>query len=311
MATREDAVTGSVPSARRRSGFARLGWLRWAGAALLVLFALWLGLSWGAERVTLHPARWGIGPSPAARGWTYQDVSFKDAAGLTLRGWWIPGTNHRTVVMVHGWTSSRRETMEKSGYLHAAGYNLLLFDLRGSGQSDGSYTTIGYAEPDDVRAAVGFAHARDHGPIALVGYSMGGSVAVAEGARDPRVTAVVEDSGFSSLLDVVSARFHTLTGLPAWPLLAPLVGIGQVDLRMSAGDVRPVRDATHLHKPLLAIVGTNDQVVPPSEGLALYRATQGPRQLLVVPGAGHTGAYAKDGPTYERTVLDFLSRSLA
>jgi pimeloyl-ACP methyl ester carboxylesterase len=110
---------------------------------LAILVALWLGASWTTERVSVHPRHWDIGPTPAARGWTYSDVSFRDSAGLTLRGWWIPGTRHRTVVMIHGWTASRQEPMGKSGYLHDAGYNLLLFDLRGHGASDGDYTTLG------------------------------------------------------------------------------------------------------------------------------------------------------------------------
>jgi pimeloyl-ACP methyl ester carboxylesterase len=45
----------------------------------------------------------------------------------------IPGMRHETGVMVHGWTSSRREPMSKAGYLLDAGYNVLVFDLRGHG----------------------------------------------------------------------------------------------------------------------------------------------------------------------------------
>ena len=49
---------------------------------------------------------------------------------------------------------------------------------------------------------------------------------------------------------------------------------------------------------------------PINEGMAIFRAAAGPKQLLVVPGAGHVAAYNTANGRYERTVLDFLARSL-
>jgi pimeloyl-ACP methyl ester carboxylesterase len=275
-----------------------------------LVLALWLGASWTTERVSVHPRHWGDGPTPAERGWQYRDVSFPNSAGLTLRGWWIPGTRHQTVVMIHGWTASRQEPMSKAGYLHDAGYNLLLFDLRGHGSSDGDYTTLGWAEPDDVEAALRFVQGLNPGPIALLGYSMGASIAVETAARRTDLRAVVEDSGFSSLVDVAGVRFSRLTRLPAGPLVAPMLAIGQADLGFDPARVRPVDDAARLTMPLLAIVGTEDTTVPPAQGLAIFRATPGPKQLLVVPGAGHVAGYYQAPALYRQTVLEFLARYL-
>jgi len=242
----------------------------------------------------------------------YRDVAFRDPAGITLRGWWIPGAGRGTVVMVHGWTSSRRETAGKSGYLHAAGYNVLVFDLRGHGTSGGSYTTLGDREPADVRAAVTEALALAPGkPVALIGYSMGASTAVEEAASDPRVAAVVEDSGFAYLSDAVSAYVSQhIGGLPAWPLDAATILIGQADVRVNIWQVRPVDAAARLRVPLLAIIGTADKTVPPIDGFELYRAVRSPKQLLVFPGVGHVGGYQSDRARYMAAVLAFLDRSL-
>jgi fermentation-respiration switch protein FrsA (DUF1100 family) len=275
-----------------------------------LLVAFWLAASWTAERQTFHPRHWNDGPAPAARGWAYRDVSFRDSPGLVLRGWWIPGTRHRTVVMVHGWTSSRQEPMSGAGYLHDAGYNLLVFDLRGHGASDGGYTTLGGAEPDDVRAAVHFAHRQDPGPVALLGYSMGASAAVEAAAGGADVRAVVEDSGFASLLDVVRASFTRVTRLPADPFADPMLALSAADLGVDLARIRPVDAAAHLTRPLLAILGTADTLVPPAQGYALFEATRGPRELLVVPGAGHVGAYARAPARYRQAVLDFLATYL-
>lgn len=241
----------------------------------------------------------------------YQDVSFRTSDGLTLRGWWVPGTRHQTVVMIHGLSNNRSEPFNKAGYLHQAGYNLLVFDLRGHGQSDGSGTTMGYLELRDSSAAVAEARSLDPGPIALFGYSLGASIALEEGAADPGVIAVVEDSGFSSVGDVFLARFSEVTRLPNLPWAAPLVAFGQADIGTSLWNVRPIAASALLDKPLLAIIGSADTIVPPAEGLAIYAAAPGPKQLLVVPGAGHVQAYSAANAEYERAVLDFLSRSFA
>lgn len=278
--------------------------------ALLAFVVLWIGGSFLAERLALHPRRWSIGPTPAAQGWVYQDVSFRSSDGITLKGWWIPGTNHETIVMVHGWTSSRQEPYDKSAYLHAAGYNLLVFDLRGHGLSGGTFTTLGLKEPLDVEAAVSFAKSEDPGPVALFGYSMGAATAVETAARDPQVAVVIEDSGYGSLADVIAAGFQRNVHLPELPFGLPLVALGQQDVGFTVAAVKPVTDASTLTKPLLAIVGTADTTVPPQQGYNLFAAAKGVKQLLVVPGAGHTMAYYKDNSLYEQTVLTFLKASL-
>jgi len=284
---------------------------RFALRLLAAILSLWLLASLVAEWTTIHPARRDIGPTPAARGMAYTDVTFRTQDGLNLRGWWIPGTRHQTIVMVHGLSNNRREPLDKAGYLHDAGYNLLVFDLRGHGRSDGSGTTMGYRETQDARAAVAEARSLDGGPIALFGYSLGGAIVVEAGAADPDVKAVVEDSGFSSAGDVFTARFSEVTRLPDLPWAAPLLAFGQLDIGRSLWTVRPVAAAAALNKPLLAIIGGADTIVPPSEGLAIFRAAPGPKQLLVVPTAGHVGAYYTANAAYERTVLDFLASSLA
>lgn len=274
------------------------------------VIAFWLVASFVGERISLEPARAQVRATPAHWGMAYKDVSFRTSDGLTLRGWWIPGTQHATIVMVHGLSSNRDEPLSRAGYLHQAGYNLLVFDLRGHGQSDGSGTTMGYREPLDVKAAVAEAGHLDSGPIALFGYSLGAAIAIEEAANDPAVSAVIEDSAFSSAADVILARFTQVTRLPAVPFAAAVVAFGSLDFGTSPWNVEPVAMAAQLHKPLLVIVGDADTVVPPAEGLAIFKAAAGPKQLLEVPSAGHVQAYYTANGLYETTVLHFLAGSL-
>ena len=278
--------------------------------ALALLLAAWIGASFVAEWTTLHPPRRPLGPTPAQLGMSYSPISFKTSDGLTLRGWWIPGTRHQTIVMVHGWTTSRQEPMSKGHYLHDAGYNLLLFDLRGHGASDGRYTTFASAEPDDALAAVALARSLDGGPIALFGYSMGAATVIQAGARSAGVSAVVEDSGYSSFGDVVRASFTRSTRLPPDPFVEPVFAIFQADLGIDANRIRPVDAAARLDKPLLVIHGSADQLVPVEQGRAIYAAAPGPKELLIVPGAAHVASYFRDPALYEATVRAFLDGAM-
>lgn len=263
-----------------------------------------------AERVSLHPGRAALGATPAHWGMAYSDIAFHSADGLVLRGWWIPGRLHRTVVMVHGLGSNRDEPLSRAAYLHTAGYNLLVFDLRGSGESEGAGPTMGYLEPADVKAAVAQARRLDGGPIAVFGYSLGASSAIEAAAVDPDVSSVIEDSGFSSAGEVISSRFTEITRLPAAPFAAALLAFGTIDFGTSPWNVRPAAMAARLHKPLLVIVGGEDTVVPPAEGLAIFKVAPGPKQLLEVPAAGHVQAYYAATGLYESTVLQFLAANL-
>jgi fermentation-respiration switch protein FrsA (DUF1100 family) len=195
-------------------------------------------------------------------------------------------------------------------WLVVAGYNLLVFDLRGSGQSDGTGSTMGYREPLDVSSAVREARRLDAGPVAVFGYSLGAAAAIEDAAVDPNVSVVIEDSGFSSAAEVILARFTAITRLPAMPFAAALMAFGTIDFGTSPWNVQPAALAARLRKPLLAIVGGQDPVVPPVEGLTIFNAALGPKQLLYVPAAGHVRAYYVATRLYEATVLAFLAANL-
>ena len=84
--------------------------------------------------------------------------SARTADGLTLRGWYCPTPKHRRlIVLVHGMGGSRDEMARIGHDLHAEGYDVLLFDLRGHGSSDRSRLYMGGRERGDLRAVLDWA----------------------------------------------------------------------------------------------------------------------------------------------------------
>jgi fermentation-respiration switch protein FrsA (DUF1100 family) len=217
------------------------------------------------------------------------------------------------VVLLHGYRDSRADAWSVAGpFLHQAGYNVLAFDFRAEGSSDGTAVTVGHDEPKDVAGAVAFVqHSTSVAQrIALFGFSLGAGVALESAPHLTPVDAVIEDSGWTTLDAVLKVSFDKFAHVPAWLFEPPVVAIGQLDLGFKVTDVQPITSVPAIHQPLLAIIGDADTVIPPDQGRRIYQLAAGPKQLLEIPGAGHIEGHTKDPGLYESTVLNFLSEYL-
>src|SRR5205823_880245 len=205
--------------------------VRWALRVPLVLVLViivgYLGISWkyadGVTRVTRDPLK----KTPAYVEPTHEDVTFKslDDLGLTLRGWWFPaaGSPTKAVVMVHGKDQNRIDSSFDPGriarVLLADGWSVLLFEMRGHGQSDGLRWGLGQYEPADILGAIDLVAQKTKLPrsrIATIGESMGGGSVLMTVGADPSIGPVVTDSAYASASTVVDEIGPQYSGLPAF-----------------------------------------------------------------------------------------------
>ena len=115
--------------------------------------------------------------------------------------------------------ATRDSGLEQYGEaLSAAGYDVLLFDLRGHGQSDPSRLYLGRRERADIRAVMAWAGAEGftHDRIGWLGYSMGGSTLLMEAARNPQIQVAVIDSPYGDLPKLLEVQLSRHSGLPSW-----------------------------------------------------------------------------------------------
>src|SRR3970040_2298414 len=144
-------------------------------------------LAWIAAASILRPTRHAITRSPSDFGLAFEQVAFTSPDGTELRGWWVPAERPRAaVILLHGFGSDRTELLDHAPYLHEAGFDLLLFDLRACGESGGELSTLGWLEQADLRAAVDLVVSRTDGrPIFAMGHSLGSGPALLQGAPHP------------------------------------------------------------------------------------------------------------------------------
>jgi dipeptidyl aminopeptidase/acylaminoacyl peptidase len=248
--------------------------------------------------------------TPADLGLAYEEIRFTTGDGVTLSGWLVPAgrETRAAVVLLHGYSWNRLPWLAGFVPWLQSRYHVLQFDFRGHGSSDDALITLGTLEQRDVAAAVQFLAGRGLGPIALMGISMGGSVAIMA-APDLPVAAVVADAAYADLRNPIANRLreagYPLVRLGAWLVVVAASIRARVRLRSPIQRVAQIAP-----RGLLLIIPGGDAVVSPGQSQRLYRAAGEPKELFLVEGAAHADAHSLAPEAYERRVLEFLARHL-
>ncbi len=312
MAVRENVASSS------RKPFYRRGWLRGlvAGlAALLLAGYLGLGAFIASEftRGKVHD----LGPdTPAAYSMLYENITFKtaDQASLNLQGWWIPRPDsNRVLIMVHAKDGTRTFLLPLSYRLWQAGYNVLLFDTRGQGQSEGDRYSFGWHEKFDVLGAVNFVQAKGFHPglTGVVGWSMGAAIALQAMGETPGIRAGVMESSFGNLERVVLHSFRSATGLPDF--FYPGVKLAALLLNdLDVSRTNPEQIFSKLGDRKVFLIHTEqDEVIPVAEFHRLVQAGgTSVAESWLVAGSKHVRTFQDYPEEYLRRVVAFFNRQL-
>jgi fermentation-respiration switch protein FrsA (DUF1100 family) len=252
--------------------------------SLIVAFALCLA---GCTPAFFQPST-VLFQTPGLFGLDYQPVEMRAADGTELFAWFLParGTPRATVLYLHGNGENISTQFANVAWLPANGFNVLALDYRGYGGSEGSPSLAGVQL--DIDAAMRTLLERpdvDPRRIIIFGQSLGAALAVHYVAHSPHrssVRAVVLDSPFSDYRLI--AREKLAGFFLTWPLqwLPRMTVENDYSPAASIGALSPI--------PVLFIHGDQDLVVPLHHSQQLYERAREPKELWVVPDAGHIQA---------------------
>ncbi len=285
-------------------------------AALLVAATAVGALAWKGSGDLIHPKHRAPVNAPADYGLKAEKISFHSKDGMELRGWWIPTAlaGKGTIILSHGYSGDCSPDMVYAPLLNNAGYNVCLFDYRGHGNSEGNYTSLVYYERRDLLAALDFLCARGITRVGLLGFSMGGAIALATAPLSPMVVGVISDCTFGELKAVVqnSALRRGIPPLLSRPLARAVMLFASARLRADLSTSDPIRWIAKISpRPVLVMHGEDDEDIPVEQAYRLFHAAQQPKELWIVPGAKHRRIEEVAAEEYRKRLIDFIDRSFA
>lgn len=217
----------------------------------------------------------------------------------------------KVAILAHGYMGHGLEMGKYAELFYHQGYDVLVPDNRGHGESEGKYVGFGWLDKEDYKQWIDLilSFYDDDVEIVLFGVSMGAAtVMMTSGDELPdQVKVIIEDCGYDSVENELSYQLDEMFGLPAFPLI-PLTSVyTKLRVGYSFKEASAVEQLKHNTRPTLFIHGGKDSFVPTQMVYNLYDATKGPKEFVLFEQANHAMSYQTDKKKYEKTVIDFLN----
>jgi pimeloyl-ACP methyl ester carboxylesterase len=254
-----------------------------------------------------HPVQARIGDPPGDLN--AQPVTLESDSGASVHGWWCSVQNSRgTVLLLPGIRANRLSMIDRARFLRRARYSVLLIDFQATGETKGDHITFGWKESRDVLAAVKFIRSAEPASrVAITGSSLGGVAAVF--ATPPlKVDALILEAVYPTIEIAIRNRLRNYLG-PLGRFGAPLL-LRQLHRRLglAPSDLRPIDHIADIHCPVFVMGGENDRNTTPLDTRLLFARANEPKQLWLVPKAGHVDLHKAATKEYESRVLAFLEQ---
>ncbi len=238
-----------------------------------------------------------------------QPVTMTSDDGIALSGLLFLRKNaKRTMLLCHGWLMNKERLRPFASMFEHD--NMLFFDFRAHGESQGNYTSIGHHEKNDVIAAFKFLQTHPetkHLPIFGLGISMGAVSLVSAAATGLPFAGIIVDSAFGSLDQVIADTFTRKTGFPTFPFATVCQKLYDYFAGCPAESVGASHWLTTLEVPLLIIHSKQDYLARFDVCKKLYEQAKTCLKNFWIVENGIHGRIHKDQTTeYSHQVSQFL-----
>ncbi len=236
---------------------------RQLGVVAVALLALAWALAPAARGVALVANRSDrSAPNASVAGIPVREVHFAATDGVKLAGWLaLASPKSPTIILVHGFKSTRVSMLPWARYFYAAGYNVLLYDSRGCGESGGWGIGLGATEPNDIIGAVRYLQglpSLTNKRFGALGVSLGAGDVILAAAREPTLLAVIADSPWADERPQLDRMASLPLGSLAVPVLPyePALVDGLIGARLE--DANPASAAAQIAPRALLIITSAD-----------------------------------------------------
>lgn len=245
----------------------------------------------------------------------YTNTYIESFDKLKLHGYKILNENPTDtwVITVHGYTSKGIEMSNYAKNFYDMGYNVLIPDLRGHGESEGKYIGMGWHDRLDILSWINLI-IKDNtkAKIILHGVSMGAAtVSMLSGEELPmNVKAIISDCGYTSVWNQFSHQLKSMYSLPNFPVM----NASSITIKLKTGyslkEASALKQVAKSKTPMLFIHGDKDDFVPYHMMDELYNAANCEKEKLTIIGAGHAKSSKVNPELYWTTISKFINKYL-
>jgi uncharacterized protein len=229
--------------------------------------------------------------------------------GGQREGWFFPGLlGAPTIVLCHGYGSSRGELLTLVSALQDHQYNVFVFDFVAHGANDG-ITSFGFHEAEEVRAAVDeLAKRSDVDPdhFGLWGYNLGAYAALREAENDKRVHALILDSVYDSpeVMVKIGVEKEGLAGIP-WMARSAELSFGWINHKYHGEKPLTWKFDTLAGVPKLFIEAADD---PELAGATqkMFKLAPEPKEQATIPHGNFVEMEDADKRNYENRIVSYF-----
>ena len=251
-----------------------------------------------------HPPKFRSKDTPAKYAMEYEDVRFKTKDGLNLAGWLVKGKKGSpTIIVGHGYPFDKGNIMPMARFLYP-NYTLFFYDFRSFGESEGKVTTGGAKETEDLDSAIKYLKKRKDINHTFGAYGFSLSAATFIMAENPEIKAIVADSAFASIHDIIG-RLYAYLG----PLKFPFVWTTELYGKLFYG-INTREYEARVTVPTLLIHGDIDSQIPVENSKKIYKTNPKLAKLWIIEGADHGMSYVRDPKRYKARVKAFFEEHL-
>lgn len=282
-----------------------------------VILSLYLGLSILGASAAMHVPRLEVTGSPASVELQYQNASFDSRIdNIRLEGWYIPSNGDSVIIIVHGGFQNRIDptvdTLNLARDLVDKGYNILLFDLRGRGNSGGIGRSLTHADRD-IGGAVDYLVNKGYSlrKIGIIGYCSGAANACIF-ASEEKIGGLVLDGCFISVKEMVYNE-AAYKGIPRLPIDIFIPGV-RLASRLFFGyePINPIDVIDKVDCPIFFIHEQKDTLVSSADYVKLTNAAGYPENVVwEVNNSDHACAYQNYGNQYVARVSAFFDATIS
>ena len=242
----------------------------------------------------------------------HEELELTTADGLKLKGWFFDAGSKNTAILVHGYNSCAYKDNSAHAYtFFKRGYNVLIFDNRACGVSEGEYYTFGIREREDLTLWVDLIAKRiPGGNIVLHGTSLGGAIVLLASSMElPAVKCIIEDCGFKSIRWEFECMAKLFVHFVPRLTLNAAERVTKRKLGFDFTTISPINSVVDAKYPIMFVHGKADTFIPCTAAEEMYALCPTEKELLLLDGCGHAGSQLA-GDDYYEPIFAFIEKHL-